>query len=391
MADAVQTAASWQARTKKVRASPEIDRATTLLRVYHRVGGGDIDERRRLLTDLLATCRAYVKDRNLADPLFAAFTDLGMQADKQLKRIDKARHGWGQVRKVLGPSFSQHGMTKTVQNYSINEAKPTSDDNYWLEALDPRHRSWGHLDRSFFDQWMADATDKSFFDWLADRNLADMPGVAYLAPDQRWKYLCIFGDDRIMYRHQDALGARGKGGIPLERLSTSQMSTAHNGICFAIWVCSPGGSFYTASHKVSEFHHSSFLAGARVLAAGEWVFGAGKLLLITNKTGHYAASAANLYSALKLLDKRLDLSWTVVMVKNFTTNTEGFYTATEFLAKGGNTSACAPAQEGFDFKAAAVERCQSGQDWEQKMQSAPRAYSGGNSDARNLKPKPVRA
>ncbi len=45
-----------------------------------------------------------------------------------------------------------------------------------------------------------------------------------------------------------------------------------------------------------RFHHSSFLAGAPVKAAGEWLVVDGQVMAITDKTGHYKVQiCAKLY------------------------------------------------------------------------------------------------
>ena len=58
-----------------------------------------------------------------------------------------------------------------------------------------------------------------------------------------------------------------------------------------IWVmsCPEGGSpaFYSNIGKLGRFHHSSFLAGGAVAAAGEWTIVSGKLLHINACSGHY--------------------------------------------------------------------------------------------------------
>jgi hypothetical protein len=121
-----------------------------------------------------------------------------------------------------------------------------------MERLDPKHRGWGHRAPALFNTWLKARTPLSFWDWLEQTKQADVPGVQYLAPDERWKYWIVF-DDRKMHEH-DASRA-------LKVFSTKGLRTEKSGANFAIWVCSPGGAFYSASHVFDRFHHSSFLAG----------------------------------------------------------------------------------------------------------------------------------
>ncbi len=160
--------------------------------------------------------------------------------------------------------------------------------------------------------------------------------------------------------------------MPLARFSTHDRSTAHSKDCFAIWVCSPSGIVFTANHVVSEFHRSTFLGGTRVLAAGEWVVSAGKILLISHKTGHHAAGPANLYSALRRLESRVDLSRTAALLRDFAKNQEVYVTVQEFLAKGGRVAECTPIAG--DVAAAARSRCRAHVDWDGAQGPGARAY-----------------
>jgi hypothetical protein len=80
----------------------------------------------------------------------------------------------------------------------------------------------------------------------------------------------------------------------------------------AIWVQGPSGRFYTSNHaKRGEFHHSSFLAGRDVKAAGDWWVQNGTLMAISAISGHYRPPLEALCDALhdlkstsrKLLEK----------------------------------------------------------------------------------------
>jgi hypothetical protein len=87
------------------------------------------------------------------------------------------------------------------------------------------------------------------------------------------------------------------------RLDTKiqNLQTVFSGIGWGIWVLSPDGDFYTGSHKVGEFHHSSFLSGEPVKAAGEWQVSNGQIDYITGKTGHYRCDVNALLLALRQL------------------------------------------------------------------------------------------
>ncbi len=369
------TAAEWKTASRTLNDETK-DRAYQMLLVYQiKRKTHEPAEQVRLLRDLRTICATYKSSHGPADPGYALYIQLGMQTDKELQLIQTAQGGWDKIRQVFGPANHAHGPTRHLQHYGQGNVDPTSGRNYWLEGLDPQHRSWGHMDAKLFDGWYNDqATSKNFWDWLEEHHIADdAPGVQYLAPDQRWQFMCVFGNDRIMYRHCAELGGRGEGSVPLQRFTTFGQRTAHSGKNFAIWVCSPGGIFYTHAHVVSQFHHSTFLAGGRVLGAGEWVVSAGKILLITHKTGHYAASPRNLFHALLLLKTRVDLSRTVVQVQNFENRTLTHVTASEYLAHQGDASQCAEIQG--DVVAWARARCNGHMDWDNRFAPTPRAFS----------------
>ena len=45
-------------------------------------------------------------------------------------------------------------------NQGQHADKPTSAKNYGLEGLDPKHRSWGHMDAQIFDDWLNSPSDE---------------------------------------------------------------------------------------------------------------------------------------------------------------------------------------------------------------------------------------
>ena len=116
-------------------------------------------------------------------------------------------------------------------------------------------------------------------------------GVAYLNAREREEYEYVLnGDGRLVKK---------KGG---EKLDTCGMRTEERGGGWAIFVAQRGTigggakgiRMYSNSHTPGRFHHSSFLAGDPVMAAGEWLVKNGKILAIDDKTGHYKIGAAHL-------------------------------------------------------------------------------------------------
>lgn len=72
-----------------------------------------------------------------------------------------------------------------------------------------------------------------------------------------------------------------------EAFDTSKMYSKFMGDGFGIYVMGKDGTFYSTSHKIGLFHHSSFLGGGDIAGAGEMKVVGGTLQFITNKSGHY--------------------------------------------------------------------------------------------------------
>ena len=93
-------------------------------------------------------------------------------------------------------------------------------------------------------------------------------------------------------------GSITQGGQPYD---TSAMYSKFKGDGFAIYVMSQDGRFYSTSHKIGLFHHSSFMGGGAVAGAGEIKVTGGTVQYITNKSGHYTPGDRELTQTLHAL------------------------------------------------------------------------------------------
>ncbi|MGW5921293.1 toxin glutamine deamidase domain-containing protein [Nocardia fluminea] len=83
---------------------------------------------------------------------------------------------------------------------------------------------------------------------------------------------------------------------------TSSSSTAWGGAGRAIFVMDEHGNLYASDyHERGLFHHSSFLAGENVAAAGEMAAIDGELQTITDSSGHYRPSRGHTMQAIHQL------------------------------------------------------------------------------------------
>ncbi len=115
-------------------------------------------------------------------------------------------------------------------------------------------------------------------------------------------------------------------------LDTRQMVTMFSGPGFGIYVMSEEGHLHVSSHSVGHRHHSSLLAGGTVAGAGELVANDGRLIWISNKSGHYYPSTPHFIQTLhELQRKNIDLS--SVKVRFHTATGKGDYASVgEFLS-----------------------------------------------------------
>jgi hypothetical protein len=337
-------ASKWRATCANVN-NAKTARIAFQLIDYEALPESNVSERETSLKKIVESCRELRKSLRTApenSPILSIQADVEvtlLHALKELRIIagDSVRTSkdrWKTVRHVLGPSRSNAGPTKTLT--ADSEAKYiTSEDNYWLEAADPLHRSWGHESTEIFDSYLNSGTRLSFWDWLELQDEYSLPKhfVSYLDPKERWRYWVVFKEGR-MWKFDERRD--------LVTFDTGSHSTLFSGQGFAIWVMSPGGAFYTGTHVQSSFHHSSFLGGKRVAAAGEWAVNkVGIPVFINHKTGHYHATPAQLFNALVKLknEMKVDMSRTVVCLKDFAKNEYKFARGKDFLQSGGDIGA----------------------------------------------------
>jgi hypothetical protein len=108
--------------------------------------------------------------------------------------------------------------------------------------------------------------------------------VVYLSPEQR---------DNYELRPHDGLLFRKDGIVPVD-------TKLFYGNRSLLYVISPDKKIYSGRGAKYIMHHSSFLAGGDVLAAGKLIVADGKVILVSNNSGHYRPSARYLLQAIQL-------------------------------------------------------------------------------------------
>jgi hypothetical protein len=169
--------------------------------------------------------------------------------------------------------------------------------NYWLERLDSNHRA-GYLISTKYNTWVQSGSTQTFWNWLQANG-----GIGLSASSRVAGYENPEGAQwNRNYYIENGLFYKSKNDRPLK---TSSWSTEFSGSGWGVFVCSmpmmdPGANVgifvFSYNHSAGWDHHSSFLGGAPVMAAGEWIVdNTGKVRVMTAKSGHYMPKWENLH------------------------------------------------------------------------------------------------
>lgn len=149
------------------------------------------------------------------------------------------------------------------------------------------------------------ATAAAFVAWLKQRNVPECQAILDLLSDldpngktnlveyydmvNRQRFAIEPSADGLIYCRKPKESSAGSLFFDLAKYDTSASKAAlDGGAGMAIWVQSPSGRFYSSTQSQrGKFHHSSFLAGRMIRAAGDWMVSDGKLRFISAKSGHY--------------------------------------------------------------------------------------------------------
>ncbi|HEX3635327.1 MAG TPA: hypothetical protein VHV99_07540 [Paraburkholderia sp.] len=187
-------------------------------------------------------------------------------------------------------------------------------DGYLVERMTSTHMPKMHFEGAFTKYKKAN-TKLKFETWvqqvLLPQSEDDPMGVYFTADDSRLgKFNQLASEDRVQYCNEDerkdyviTITAGVVKDASGDLYHTGSKETHFSGHGWAIYVVGMENTFYSNSHLVNKFHHSSFLAGAPVQGAGEIAVNNGKVVAVTNKTGHYSAGPAELTRTLFLLHR----------------------------------------------------------------------------------------
>lgn len=262
--------------------------------------------------------------RNLHEAASSALR--GIEVLQRVRKHFAAKKNWdttlGAVKKII-PEGSTHGA----------DGKPVRimQGENWLEILDKHHRRGQELKRHFQD-WQASHDPRTFWEYLEQLD----PNALQALTTLEVSYI-----DDLMFR--DLFTVNFQGGLmrskitsdlqqrivdavkkpELQTADTRQaiLSSAEEKLLdtsnwpshalagltdgWGAFVLSPQDVLYVGVHVSGSFHHSSFLCGAPVLAAGMIKVEKGRIRGIHEKNGHYRSQEVHMLSFLKLLQRNM--------------------------------------------------------------------------------------
>lgn len=178
---------------------------------------------------------------------------------------------------------------------------------HWLEALDEKHR-YGSVLRPYYNAWIAAGSPETFFSWLdygdgrfvnlwsesttsrkvVSRVQLEQSRVQYCSEKEREQYQVILRAGFLEWRSK-----KNPGGYR----QSSRVNTA-KGVKW-IFVIDLHGRMYVNEKKRGAFHHSSFVAGKPVMAAGRIFVENGVVVCVGPNSGHYRTTWKQMVDAIE--------------------------------------------------------------------------------------------
>ncbi|KAF4148073.1 hypothetical protein GN958_ATG02767 [Phytophthora infestans] len=205
-----------------------------------------------------------------------------------------------------------HGMKRCRLRNMSGESEHLScrpsmlHKDFWLEALDEQHRYGFHL-RAFHKAWKLEtaeeedsSSDASFFHWLDHGNgkNVDLPEctqqqlrttkVEYCNAEQRKSYELKFVSNK-------------EDEIVRVQYATSERIVNTDELSKWIFVIDLSGRMYLGRKRKGRFHHSSFVSGAPILAAGKIIIKNGIIIAVEPHSGHFKPRLENVLALCSIL------------------------------------------------------------------------------------------
>ncbi|MDN7143753.1 hypothetical protein KC131_24180 [Pseudomonas sp. JQ170] len=288
------TAENFMAATSFVerRGNRELTLIDQLLLEHQRTNYRSVRKEILSLMNIVNACWGFLNKKS-QNRKVSAIIELHYEAITEIEYLVNQRVTWD------SPYATKRGWARVKAAVPVlfkgaNSQTRTLRPDYWQEALNKDHFALRRDPSDPFESWKkSDAVqehhnDWEYIEWVRNHYLPK------LISDGNTKelFLRFFNNVKYLGWHQrEEKQLHIKNGVFYnslgERFHTGTMQTNAAGAGWGIYVRDPANKIYAHSHKVHAFHHSSFLSGAPVNSAGEIAVHSGKLIGITNKSGHY--------------------------------------------------------------------------------------------------------
>lgn len=192
------------------------------------------------------------------------------------------------------------------------------ETSYWLEAADRKHRYGSRL-KPYYQEWLASGTNLHFFQWLdegpgKDLDLPNMPRrklrqsrVRYLTESECAEFEVEFvqedeSDEVLLCWKRDSSDGHHLAGEEIDAPSKCCLFYRLGIPMDYIYVVDMQYRLFVHEKEKGIFHHSSFLSGKAVRAAGGIVIKEGTLIAVNGNSGHYKPSARMLHNVFQLYE-----------------------------------------------------------------------------------------
>lgn len=222
----------------------------------------------------------------------------------------------GEMRKLGLRTLSGPTDWKKIGEHKGAGSASNVHRSYWLEMLSPQHGVGFQLS-PLFKTWKDTIRyDISFWDYARLSPPHGSKYVQYYSAVAAEAYRLEFRADGKLCRVHDG-----------SEYDTTGLETCASGKGWAIFVLSPENKLYSHKHVEGEFHHSSFLSGSAVVAAGEMLVVDGIVRVINAKSGHYLPLPENMANLVKQLPQ---LPKNAIILPDFSANPPPAYRVSEY-------------------------------------------------------------
>lgn len=263
-----------------------------------------IDNRLKALDEILSSVKNYATDN---------CSDLKSRVQKKQNYLKALPH-------PLEPRTIKADLFGDARDLPLR-------DIYWFERLDPLHR-FGPTINTYMAEWEASSVP-NYYLFLEtvenDRILNTLAPFSnyvtyYKDQEERNAHKAEFKNGRI-YWQGELLSNKKENGEQEDAL---------------IFVIPSDEQVYINRQEIYSIHHSSEFAGGTLLSAGEIAIEEGKIIHISNSSGHYKPTPKDMLPALRIFAERYgSLEGVALFLKNAKFSFNAVYDAQKYLETQG--------------------------------------------------------